>query len=89
MTKLIIETYRNAIFLDLRICRLWMEIVPGSRAPFPPHPQDRRWGIHKDEGETCLYLGSLFVIFTPWATIKQEREAAAIRREQMWAQLAQ
>jgi hypothetical protein len=71
MTKPIIEIYCNAIFLDLRICRLWVE------------------RLTKDEGETHLYLGKLFASFTPWATIKQEREATAIRREQLWAGLAQ
>jgi hypothetical protein len=89
MTKPTIEVYRNAVHLDLRICRLWAERLTEDKAPNPPHPQDHRWGIFKDQGETCLYLGSLFVIFTPWATIKQERETAAIRRDQLWAELAQ
>jgi hypothetical protein len=89
VTKPTIETYRNAIFLDLRVCRFWIERLTEDRAPNPPHPQDHRWGIFMDEGETCFYLGNLFVILTPWSLIKKEREAFATRREQLWAELAQ
>lgn len=75
MTRPNIDILQNALFLDLGAFRLWVERLTQEKAPFPPHPKDHRWGIAKDNGETCLYLGSLLVIFTPRAVIQRDREA--------------
>lgn len=54
-------------FFRTRLADILIEILSGNDTPSWPHPLASRWGILREDGEILVYLGPIFLIWTPAA----------------------
>ncbi|MFC4351686.1 hypothetical protein ACFOW6_09055 [Fodinicurvata halophila] len=48
-----------------------METLRSDDTPDWPHPEGKRWGVVKDEGEWLVYAGWLAAVVSPVGVVKR------------------
>lgn len=63
---------------------LWITITGRGPDHICPHPDYKRWAILKEEWETLIYLGPVFIAWTSGRTKRAKREWLREQARKKW-----